>query len=341
MTRIPVRDLAHWHELRRTRIGSSDQPALWGVSPYKTLYQLWHEKRGTLAEEDLSDNKRVVFGKHLEAGIANAMADLFHLRIRKADAYVEHPRLPGMGASLDFEIWCHPDGAAVSDERPATHASLLVPFEIKNVDYLVWRDQWLHEGHGATAEHEPPEHIDIQVQHQIACTGAPFAFVGVLVGGNTPHLVRRERHPGVVAAVERKVTAFWDSIAAGAEPSPDYGRDLQAMERTMLSIDADAIDMRGDSRFEALMAEYAEAKAIENDAGLRADVCRAEALDLMQGAQRVITNGGSIAAPLRPAVPAKTVEYAAKPERREVRFYPKKRRSNPDGSEAESLAAAA
>lgn len=308
MPSIEVKSEAHWHELRAQNIGSSDQPALWGVSPFKTPFQLWHEKLGTLATEDLSDNIRVVCGKHLEAGIAMALAELHNLRIRKVRRYVAHPSVPRMGASLDYEV--------------ATEDTGWVPLEIKNVDFLVWRDEWLHDGDA----HEPPEHIDIQVQHQISCTEKPYGYIGVCVGGNTLHLIRRDRHDGICAAIKAKVVEFWRSIENDDEPPPNPAEDLDALLRVRTATDGKTIDLRGDNRLEALIAEYTEAKAIEKDAGLRADVCRAEMLELIGGAEKVILLGGSISASLLPASEERTVIYKPQPARRQLRVYPKKSR---------------
>lgn len=304
MPNITVRDETHWHELRAVNIGSSDQPALWGVSPYKTLFQLWHEKKGDLPREDLSGNRRIMAGQFFEEGIARAVAAIHGLAIRKVRRYITHPTVAGMGASLDYEA-STPDG--------------WVPMEVKNVDFLVWRDEWLHDGD----DHEPPEHIDIQVQHQITCTEAAFAFIAVCVGGNDFYLLRRPRHNGVCAAIKAKVQAFWASIEVGAEPKPDYSRDLGTLGQTRMTNDGKTMDLRDDKRLAYLVAEYAAGKREENEGALRAEAAKAEMMDQYSEHETIIASGGKVTIKLTEPTEETTRTFKAQPARRQIRVYPK------------------
>jgi putative phage-type endonuclease len=47
-----------WHNLRRSMIGASDAPAIMGISPWKTEYQLWLEKLGLYEQESTWYMKR-------------------------------------------------------------------------------------------------------------------------------------------------------------------------------------------------------------------------------------------------------------------------------------------
>lgn len=308
MPSVPVTDEAHWHSLRARNIGSSDQAALWALSPHKTLFQLWHEKAGSLPPEDISGDLRVLFGRELERGIAHGIAKLHGLNIRKVRRYIAHDRVEGMGASLDYEV--------------ATDAGL-VPMEVKNVDFLVWRDEWLHDGD----EHEPPLHIDIQVQHQLACTNRPFAFVAVLVGGNDPYLIKRPAQPAILAACEERTAAFWASIAERREPSPDYTADLESLMRLRLDGAGGIAAMHGHARLEQLMAQYASGAGLCTEGEALKVSARAEALDLIGDAGKVLLDGGTISAKVRPAEPARMVQYKATDARRAALFFPRKQQA--------------
>src|SRR6476661_22352 len=154
---------SEWIDIRRRHIGSSEVAALFGLDERRTLFELWHQKAGNIQEPDVSENDRVFWGTVLRPAIAQGIAERQRWKIRKTHRYIEHPSVPGMGASLDFEIYGHPRGAA--------------PLEIKNVDWMVAKD-W--------PEGRPPLRFELQVQHQLACLPShPWAVLGVLVGGNT------------------------------------------------------------------------------------------------------------------------------------------------------------
>lgn len=53
-------------EFRATGIGGGDVGAIWGVSPYKTAYQLWQEKTGQKEKPDLSGLWQIEKGKEME-----------------------------------------------------------------------------------------------------------------------------------------------------------------------------------------------------------------------------------------------------------------------------------
>lgn len=307
MTTSILHGTPEWHAARLRTVGSSEVAALFGCSPYDTPFSLWHRKRGAIAAADLGDNRRVRAGMKFEDAIAELVAEGAGLEIRKVREYRLSERVEGMGASLDFEAI--EDGAAV-------------PLEIKNVAQSEWH-KWAGDG-----EIDPPAHIGLQVQHQLAVTGAPHAYIGVLVGGWDAKLVRQERHATVIAQIEAKIAAFWRSIADGEEPAPDYGRDLDAMELVRLACAPGAVDLTGNERVERLMERYRHAKATERAAAADAEAARAELLDCIGAAEEAFCRGGKIKTK-RLAAEAEREEtrtVKAKPERREIRVYPKKQK---------------
>src|SRR3990167_3524352 len=70
MTDIPIESEAHWHSLRSKHGGASEAAALYGESPWLTEFQLYHQKAGTLAPVDFSDNAAVNAGRFFEPAIA-------------------------------------------------------------------------------------------------------------------------------------------------------------------------------------------------------------------------------------------------------------------------------
>jgi hypothetical protein len=85
--------------------------------------------------------------------------------------------------------------------------------EIKNVDGIQFKRKWLEE--------EPPAHIVIQHQHQLACSGYAWGAIGAFVGGNRMSIKRYRARPTMHAAIRAQVAKFWQSIADKQPPQPD------------------------------------------------------------------------------------------------------------------------
>jgi putative phage-type endonuclease len=220
MATITVRDQTHWHDIRSQHIGASEVAALFDMSPFTTLWQLWMEKSGKLPPEDLSGNKSVQAGTFLESGIANWAAHRWDMKIEKVVDYYTADDCPGMGASLDFQT----DGGH--------------PVEIK---WSAHGDGWEYEGDTITCA---PDNYVLQVLHQMACTGAEYGWLIALIR-NEPRRMKVPRSEEIISKIKSHVAAFWDSVACGAEPPVDFNKDGDAVVRllqgdgTLLGLDDD------------------------------------------------------------------------------------------------------
>lgn len=210
---IQPTDQRHWLELRSKDITSTDVAALFGCSPYCTEFELWHRKKESLIIE-LEQDDRMKWGTRLESSIAAGIAEDHGWTIRKMTEYMRDP-IARMGSSFDFSILRKETGES---------AALL---EVKNVDSFVYQNGWLVDG-----EHiEAPAHIELQVQHQLAVTGLEKAYIGALVGGNRVILIERARDLHVIDAIRAKVKSFWLSIEKGIQPSPDFSKDVEFINK--------------------------------------------------------------------------------------------------------------
>lgn len=259
MAIIEVRDEAHWHELRGPNIGGSDVGALLGISPYKTRWQLYMEKSGKLAPEDLSNNKAVQAGTYLESGIALWASKIWDMQLEKVNVYHTVDDVPGMGASLDYAT---PDG---------------VPVEIK----------WSARGHGWLYQQdtiiEAPEHYLLQVQHQIACVDAPHGWLIALID-NEPRRMLVPRHEGIVLAIRESIAQFWEDIRNGNEPDPDFTLDGAAIALLLDQIPYADVDLGSIDGAEALFCKYKQKKAEAKQADADAETAKAELLLLTKAA---------------------------------------------------------
>lgn len=226
MGAVAIQSEAEWHQCRETNVGGSEiaslfyrwacpdgsevvlhmfEPAPEGatvldcLSPYKTGYRLWQEKAGKLMPDSLEEVERIQAGLFMEPAIAawanNRWPDF---NLRKVRRYITHETVEGWGVSLDYEV----------------HGPGMPPVELKNVDGLVFRDQW----GGKDDDLTPPLHINLQLQSQIGAKGSACGWFVASVGGNRLMRCRVERHEPTQERIAEAITAFWKSIKAGVEP---------------------------------------------------------------------------------------------------------------------------
>ena len=70
--------------------------------------------------------------------------------------------------------------------------------------------------------------------------------------------------------------AFWENIASGIQPDPDYSRDQETINYMFDLAAPQTVDLSTDNRVAALLAEYNEAKAEERHAKDLADSAMSE-----------------------------------------------------------------
>ena len=253
MGALSVRDQTHWHELRSQHIGASDVAALFDMSPFTTLWQLWMEKSGKLPPEDLSDNKSVQAGTFLESGIANWAAHRWDMKIEKVVDYYTADDCPGMGASLDFQT----DGGH--------------PVEIK---WSAHGDGWEYEGDTITCA---PDNYVLQVLHQMACTDAEYGWLIALIR-NEPRRMKVPRSEEIISKIKSHVAKFWDSVRAGEEPPVDFDKDGEAVVRLLDFVPMSEVTLTTEHAH--LFQTYLENAAVEKEAKAKKDAAKTELLTL-------------------------------------------------------------
>lgn len=238
MTLLPIpTDREAWHALRQRHVGASEVAALFGCEPPYALgvRALWEVKAGRAPRPEVN-NPRTRAGLALEEAIASLAADQEGWTVQPG-VYASRD---GLGATLDRLI-----AAPGPNDDGATGPGVL---ELKNVDWMVHRSQW-----GG----EPPTHILLQLQAQLAATGFTWGAVAALVGGNDLHVYRYTARPRLQADMLDRVATFWRSIAAGEPPRPD-GSD--ATYRALIAVhpveDEEPADLTGDNEAPQLAADF-------------------------------------------------------------------------------------
>lgn len=282
---IPFTTEAAWLEARKQDVTSTESAALFGLSPYMTHFDLWHRKRSGLVPA-FKTNERMKWGNRLEAAIAHGIADEKGWEIKPMKDYMRDPDLR-LGSSFDFMI---------------TSLGEPVHLEIKNVDYLAFRDGWIEHDDGSM---EAPEHIEMQVQHQMAVSGFKRAYIGAFVGGNRFELIERERDEAVIAAIKSMTKLFWESVEEGKEPSPVMPGDADVVIRlNQYAQPGKILDASGDANIASLVAKYKHAAQQAKDWEDDKTAAKAELLKAIGDAEKVLLPDWTISASMQAETPA-------------------------------------
>ena len=282
---------AEWLAMRERDLTSTEAAALFGVSPYLTEYELHHIKAGLL-KKSFEANERMRWGNRLEAAIAEGVAEDFGLIVEPFKVYARIPELR-MGSSFDYKIVGIVEAYA-GDERAREMFRQHGPgiMEVKNVDGLQFRRNWIEDGEDI----EAPPQIEFQTQHQMEVADLGWTLIAPLVGGNTPKPVIRVRDREIGALIRDKVQTFWERVDAGVVPEPDFSKDADTISRIYVENDGSAIDLSYNPRITELCQEYKDAGAEEKAAYERKKAAKAELLTIIEAAKSVQAHGFKISA---------------------------------------------
>lgn len=275
---------ADWLAMRKQDVTSTESAALFGMSPYMTHFDLWHRKHSG-ATPEFRSNDRMKWGNRLEEAIAHGIADEQGWEIKPLKDYMRLPE-QRIGSSFDFVI---------------TNLGEPVHLEIKNVDYLAFRDGWIEHEDGSI---EAPEHIEMQVQHQMMVSGYSKSYIGAFIGGNRGVVIERERDEAVIAAMRQRIADFWHSVDANQEPAPVMPGDAEVVIRlNQYAQPGKILDASSDANIAALVAKYKQASAAEKAAAEDKEVAKAELFEAIGDAEKVLVDGWTISASLQAETP--------------------------------------
>jgi predicted phage-related endonuclease len=285
-----------WLAMRALDVTSTESAMLFGLSPYGTEFELWHRKRSK-AVVDIDSNERMGWGLDLQDAIAGALCRRYGVIAEPIKHYVRIPE-SRMGSSFDWRIVGVDENVVAADttlqDLFTQHGKGLL--EIKNVDGLVFKQQWMRidEDGGGQKYIEPPGHIDVQVQHQLHVCGHKWAGIGVLVGGNKSQLLTRIYDPQVGHSLESRIVRLWSSIEAGVPPKPIYPADAEFVAKLYGVTGSSVHDGRGDEVLTKALGEYCSASAREKLAKEDKDVAKAKVLEIVKDASKVVADGYTV-----------------------------------------------
>ena len=194
-------DSPEWQEARKG-ISGSDIGAILGVSPFKSTYTLWAEKRGLVSD-------------HIEPSIAMRMGTLFEPAIRQLFSE-QHTSIE----VLETGTWAsdkNPNYKANPDGLICDHEGNLGILEIKHTSQY-WS--------------ELPRTYFEQVHWYLATLGLEFAIVAAVAGGRYTEfsVTFDQEHADYVY---RRVEAFQRMVEQNIEPDWDGSTSTYETVRTL------------------------------------------------------------------------------------------------------------
>lgn len=184
-------------KLDRTKfIGGSDVAAILGVSPWKSIVDLWLDKITPL-QEDNQNAAAKRRGSRLEPYIRDMIQEEYGLKlVRFNERYIDK-EYPFLAAEIDAET---------EDEN--VEIKTVHPFKAK---------EW-----GERDTDQLPIHYIAQAQHGLGVTGKKICRTFALIGDDLkPYVV--ERDDELIEAMRQKSVAFWNNhVLPKIQPPLDY-----------------------------------------------------------------------------------------------------------------------
>jgi putative phage-type endonuclease len=261
---------AEWLAERRLGIGASEVPAVLGISPFMTPLQLFGLKVGVLEPPEETDLMRL--GRRLEPVVAGLYEEETARQLWDPGAWTiqRNATMPLLFATLDREI------VATPDQRPPG------VLEIKTTGYR-YEDAWADE---------PPLHVQVQAQAQLAVTGHSWASIAVLIGGQRFLWCDLQRNDRFIAVMLERIDQFWARVEQREPPMPEHV-DLDTLRALYPQDIADSVmlpaeALEWDAQWQQAKADAkaAEMRAADAEAKLKAAMGAAALGLLPEGAGR-------------------------------------------------------
>jgi len=187
-----MKNRTEWLEDRRKGVGGSDIAAIMGVSPWKTAFQVYQEKRKEV--KDWSGNEATDWGTRMEPTLRQFYSDTTGREVRLADKILFHKDYPCLLANLD----------GFTDDRRVV--------ELKT--------SRTGKGWGEPGTNQVPDSYTLQVQHYMLVTGFPVADIVVSIGGALPVLYEIPEDLELQGMIVDAASAFWQRVLDGDPPPP-------------------------------------------------------------------------------------------------------------------------
>lgn len=190
-------------DAHRSGLGSSDAPAVAGVSRWRTPLEVYLQKIGEI--EPSVDNEATYWGNVLEDVVAKEYARRTGQRVARSLQTFRHPEFPYLVAHIDRRVV----GARKILECKTAGAHMA--------------DDW-----GEPGTDEVPEEVLVQVAHQMLVSRIMQADVAVLIGGRDFRVYHVPYDKELVEALLETERRFWEQhVEPRIPPDPRTIEDIR------------------------------------------------------------------------------------------------------------------
>lgn len=254
-----------WLAARRKGVGGSDSAAVCGLSRYASPLDVWLQKTGR--KPAMPDNEAMHWGRLLEPVVREEFARRTGLIVKECPFLLASNKNPFMIANVD----------GIVTDKNGTKAVL----EIKTTNSFTTAKD---------IEDGLPAEWYCQVQHYLAVTELPKAYVVILIGGNQLKWQIVERDEETIQTIVALEQHFWhEHVLKDVPPSVDAnsGDALALLYPT--SNDANIILP---AEADELVAQWLEIKKAEDELKTAKATCENKLKALLKDAESGIAPNG-------------------------------------------------
>jgi putative phage-type endonuclease len=233
--RRPITSRAEWLDWRRQFLCASEIASAAGLDEYRTPLQVYAEKTGIKLAG--AENAAMRRGRLFEGAAIEYLAE------EHPDWRIIRPKL--FLADREHRLGATPDALLEVPDDPAA----LINCQIKTVNRHAF-ERW---------NGQPPIGYQLQVATENMLLDAARGILAVLVmSAYDAELVLFDvpRHAEAEARIRGLALRFWENIAAGRRPAPDYERDAATIAALFPKGEPGSVlDLGGDNRLAEILPE--------------------------------------------------------------------------------------
>jgi len=260
-------------ENRKRALGASDIPAILGLDPFRSPFEVYAAKTDKIADPDEA-SEAAEWGTLVEPSLRSWAARMLGKPVVAPTGTFVHQTIPCMIANVDGLVEKSQRGSQIVECK---HTGMWGPLG----------GQWGEEG-----TDQVPERVMVQVHAQMACAGSSVAHVvaQIMRKQGWPAMYYISRSEALIRAIEEEAAKFWERhVMADIPPEIDLENQF-----TVPSMDTMASLSRNDLKCieidPSLIEQFNTAREARLDAEKREEAHKVKMLAAM-GDARMATGG--------------------------------------------------